>query len=162
MTTPIAPETPDLSTFGAPYLDADAVVDPETEMAAAAMNLLATQVVATGHTAPRAWARCTISAGVITLADHDAVWGSGGGVAPTAARSSAGVYTVTWAASYDDLQDVPESHATSLRALNATGHAAAGARIVNASLTSAVVASVKAYDAAGAAAELDGFTVTVW
>lgn len=30
MSTPIAPETPDLSTFGAPYLDADAVVDPET------------------------------------------------------------------------------------------------------------------------------------
>lgn len=162
MSTPIAPETPDLSTFGAPYLDADAVVDPETEMAASAMNLLATQVVATGHTAPRAWALCTISGGVITLADHDAVWGSGAGVAPVAARSSAGVYTVTWASAYDDLQDVPESHSTILRAAVASGYAAAGARIVNGYLSSAIVATVKAYDAAGVAADVDTFTVTVW
>lgn len=161
MTTPLLPDTPDPSTFGGPYQDADGVVDPETEVGATYLNRLIAQVAMAGHTVPRAWARCTVSGGVIALADHDAVWGAGGGVAPTVARSAQGVYTVTWAASYDDLQSPPESHTVSLRGAVASGYAAAGARIVNARLSSAVQATVKSFDAAGSAADVDELFVEV-
>jgi hypothetical protein len=162
MTTPLLPEVADLDTFGGVFVDADPVVDPETDMAASYQNRINAQLAAASHTQPRAWARCTISGGVITLADHDAVWGSGAGVAPTAVYSATGVYTVTWAAAYDDLQDTPEEHAVSLRAAVATGYAGTSARIVCASCTSAVVATVRAWDAAGTAADLTEFTVQVF
>lgn len=164
MATPLLPEIADLDTFGGTFADLYPVIDPTTDMAAADQNNLTANVVAMSHTAPRAWARCTISGGVITLADHDAVWGNGAGVAPTAARSSAGVYTVTWAASYDDLRavDDAESHAVSLRCSQANGYKSGAARIVNVRLSSVVIAAVTAFDAAGSAAELDEFTVTVW
>jgi hypothetical protein len=162
MTTPLAPDTPDLDTFGGTFVNADPVVDPETDMDAAYQNRLTAQVVMLSHAAPRAWARCTVSGGVVTVADHDAVWGTGGGVAPTATYVGPGEYTVAWAASYDDLQATPESHAVSLRCVQASAFRAAAARIVNARLADAVTAEVTAYDAAGAAAEVDQFTVTVW
>lgn len=161
MTTPVLPEVADLDTFGGSFEDADAVVDPQTELSAAYFNRLVAQVAMLSHTAPRAWARCTVSGGVITLADHDAVWGAGAGVAPTPNRSGAGVYTVTWAASYDDLQATPESHNVSFRAAKASGDGAA-ARIVQGSLSSANVASVKSFDAAGAPVDVTEFVVMVW
>ena len=164
MADPLLPEIADLDTFGGTFADLNPVIDPVTDMAAAYQNNLTANVVALAHTAPRAWARCTVSGGVITLADHDAVWGNGAGVAPTVARTIAGVYTVTWAASYEDLRhaDDAESHATSLRCSQVNGYKSAAARIVNARLTSAVVATITAYDAAGTAADVDEFTLTVW
>lgn len=161
MTTPLAPDTPDLDTFGGTFVNADPVVDPETDMDAAYQNRLTAQVVMLSHTAPRAWARCTVSGGVVTVADHDAVWGSGGGVAPTATYVGPGEYTVAWAASYDDLQSTPESHAVSLRYATASGFRPAFARIVNARLADAVTAEVTAYDAVGTPAEVDEFVVVV-
>jgi hypothetical protein len=116
MATPLAPETPSLDTFGAPYEDADSTVDPETEMAAEYMNRLVAQVAMLSHTAPKAWARFTISGSTATCVAHNAVWGDTNAVKPTATRVMVGQWGVAWAASYDDLQSTPESHSVSIGA----------------------------------------------
>lgn len=162
MPTPLAPQTPDADTFGGTFTDADGVVDPETELSATYFNRLVAQTVMTGHTAVRAWARVTVSDGVATLADHDAVWGNTAGVAPTATRTGTGVYTVEWAATHDDLQATPEEQTVSLRCAHASAFKASASRIVNARMADAVTAEVTTYDDAGSAADVDQFTVTVW
>ena len=162
MTTPLAPQTPDVDTFGGTFTDADGVVDPETELSATYFNRLVAQTVMLSHTTPRAWARVTVSGGVATLADHDAVWGNTAGVAPTVTYVGTGEYTVEWDASYDDLQTTPESHAVSLRCAHASGFKAAAARIVNARMADAVTAEVTVWNTAGSPADVDQFTVTVW
>lgn len=161
MTTPLAPETPDADTFGGVFDNADAVVDPETELDASYFNRLLAQVVMLSHTAARAWARVTAGAAPV-VADHDAVWGTGASVAPTVVRSAVGVYTVSWASAYDDLQATPESHSVSLRACQGGVAHAGAARIHNESLASANTATIRCYDAAGAAADVDEFTLWVW
>lgn len=115
MTTPLAPETPDLATFGAPYRNADAVEDPETDVAAEALNRLIAQVCMLSGPAVRARARVSVSGGLASVVAHDAVWGSSNGVRPSATRSSAGIITVAWAAEYDDQQATPESHPVQIR-----------------------------------------------
>jgi hypothetical protein len=161
MTTPLLPDTADLDTFGGTFEDFDGVVDPQTELAARYYNRLTTQAAAVSHTASRAMARCSITGGSIALEDHDAVWGATESVEPTPARSGAGDYTVTWAASYDDLQDDPEEHTVSIRFADGQGYKSGAARIVNIYRVSATQVAIKAYDAAGVAAELDEFTVWV-
>jgi len=160
MTTPILPEVASVSTFGGPFSNKDSVVDPETECDASFFNLLLVQLTMAGYTVPRAWARCTIAAAAITLADHSAVWGDTTGVKPTVARTSAGLYTVTWASTYDDLQATPETHSFAIRAVLASGANGTTAAIVNATFSGNVV-TVRGFDAAGVAAELTEFTVEV-
>jgi hypothetical protein len=160
MTTPLAPDTPDASTFGGPYRDFDNIEDPETDVGSDALNKLITQVVQLSHTAPRAWVRVAAGAAP-TLTDHDAVWGNTAGVAPTLARTGTGVYTVTWAATYNDLQATPESHAVNFRAA-LPAPKSASARFLHYDLTSSRVVTVKSFDAAGSPADVDEFTLTVW
>lgn len=161
MTTPVLPDKADLDTFGGVFQNADAVVDPETEMAAAYMNRMIAQLAMVSHTLPRAWVRVT--AGIApSAADHDAVWGDGAGVAPTLARTGTGVYTVTWASAYDDLQDQAEEHQLTLRAASVSVSHSGAARIPQWTLTSATVVTVNVYDAAGAAADCDAFFLQVW
>lgn len=162
MATPLLPETADPTTFGGPFENHAPVVDPVTDMDAAYQNRLNTEVAMLSHTAPRAWVRCTVSGGAVTVADHEAVWGNGEALEPTATYVSTGKYTVEWAASYDDLQATPESHATSLRCCQVSAYKASASRIVNGRLSDAVTAEVTTYDATGSAAEVDQFTVTVW
>lgn len=162
MATPLLPEVADPTTFGGPFEDHTPVVDPVTDMAASYQNRLNAQAAMLSHTAARAWARCTVSGGVVTVADHDAVWGDTAGVKPTATYVGVGEYTVEWAASYDDLQATPESHAVSLRCVQVSAFKSAASRIVNGRLADAVTAEVTTYDAAGSPAEVDQFTVTVW
>lgn len=118
MTTAVAPDLPTLSTFGAPYQDADSVVDPTTDLASQAMNRLIAQVCMLSRTATKAWVRFSVVAGVVAIVDHDAVWGTGAGVAPTVVRTSQGRFSVTWASAYSDLQAVPESHNVQIRAVS--------------------------------------------
>ena len=162
MTTPLLPDVADLDTVGGTFVNADAVIDPTTDMDAAFQNRLTAQVAMLSHTAPRAMCRCTVFGGVITRADHDAVWGSTSAVAPTVARSGAGVYTITWAASYDDLQSTPEAHTTALRFALVTAYGPITPAIANAYLSTSRVVTVNVYDVTGAAIDIPQFTVVVW
>ena len=160
MTTPLLPDTATVATFGGnDHFDEDAVVNPEAEQAAADWDRTVTQVTQVGYTADRAWVYCIISGGVITLTAHGAVWGDSGAVAPAVVRTSAGLYTITWASAYNDLQAVPESHAVSVRCITGiVGHNGATAAIVNAEIISPTVVWVRSYDAAGAAADVRAFS----
>lgn len=161
MTTAVVPDIPDLDTFGGTFANADAVVDPQTELAAEYFNRLNANVVGVSHTATRAWVRVT--AGVApSVADHDAVWGNGAGLAPAVARTGSGVYTVTWLTSYDDLQFQAEEHAITLRAASPSVSHSGAFRHAQWTLTSAVVVTVNVYDAAGAPADCDAFFLQVW
>jgi len=165
--TPLAPDTPDITTFGAPYQDYDVIVDPTTELGSGPMNRLIAQVVATGHTAPRAWVKVAVSGTVYTIADHDAVWGSTSGVRPTVTRTGLGVGTVTWAAAYADLQPLPETHTVTLRTASAQAafHAGASAPPTSGAwVSSANVVTFGFCNAAVGAVfvDPDEFTIWVW
>jgi hypothetical protein len=166
MALPIAPELPSLDTFGGTFSDASSVVDAETELAATHYNALIAHVVGISKTVPKAWARVTISGGTPTLADHSAVWGDTVGVAPTLTDNAAGDITVTWAASYNDLRESPEtaeSHAVQVRAAQLSCKAATAINLsASYDLVSAVAVRCKFYDKTDALTDPAEFTLTVW
>lgn len=159
---PLSPQKPDAATFGAPFQNADAVTDPETELAAEQYNRLVDQVVMSAQVTRKAWVRCTYTGGTFSVADHDAVWGATEAVKPTPARTGLGVYTVSWAGAYQGLDTSvtpAPTRAVQIRAASASAYAAAGARIVNVRRVSAVQIEARTYDQAGAAADVDELLV---
>lgn len=163
MTTPLAPDIPSNATFGAPYQNADTVVDPTTEVESDYINRLIAQVTMLSHTAPKAWVRCTVSGLVVSVADHDAVWGNTPAVAPTVARIGTGHFSVTWATAYDDLQATPESHSVSIRAVNVAVGGAGGATLLwDYVITGANSVEIYTKSTGGVATSPAGFTVWVW
>lgn len=145
------PDSDDISTFGGEISDYRQVPDPTVERTAAQDNAIAGDVAMMTRTAVRAWAKCEMRSGAQSVLDHDAVWGGGDSVKPVVARTGAGVYTVTWAATQTDA--LGDSHSVNLRAGFACPTAAA-ATIVHVGITSANVATVKLFDAAGTAIDL--------
>lgn len=165
MATPLAPEKPSCDTFGGTFSDASSVVDPSTELAASYFNNLVAQLVAVSMTAPIAWARVTISGGTETLADHSAVWGDTAGVAPTPSKTATGDYTLTWASSYNDLREspeTPESHAVSIRCVQVSAQAASGISLSPRYVHTANTVRVRFYDKTDTLTDPAEFCVTVW
>ncbi len=164
MATPLAPEKPTLDTFGAPYENFDAVVDSETEMDATFMNRMAAQLAMISMTAPIAWVRCTVSGVTLTVADHSANWGDTSAIKPTVNRDSAGVYNVSWAETYSDLQDTPETHTVNIRAAQVSvEHGGSGDRYAEYTIDYPYQVYVYTNNRAdGAYADVDAFTLTVW
>lgn len=161
MTTPLLPDTAGVSTFGGnEYADEDAVVDPETEVSATYFNRITSQLAASSYTAIRAWCRVTVSGTTPTVAAHGAVWGDTPAVAPVAARTGAGVYTLTWPASVDDLQATPESHSTNIRCVLGYSVNAAAASDARWAYTSANVLTATFHNNAGAATDPTDFSVS--
>ena len=162
MTTPLLPEIADPTTFGGPFANHAPVVDPTTDMDASYQNLLNAQVAMLSHTAPRAWVRCTVSGGVVTVADHDAVWGNTSGVKPGHLRRDGELHGRMGGVLQRPARTRRRATRSACGVLMRAGSGSSAARIVNSRLSDAVTAEVTAYDAAGSAAELDQFTVTVW
>lgn len=170
--TPLAPDTPDITTFGGPYQNYDTVIDPTTELDTAPFNRLLTQLVATGHTAYRAWVKVVNTGGLYTIVDHDAVWGStasvkpqvtGGGAPPAPQTPTVGRGTIIWAPTQSDLQPVPEVHTLALR--TATAYASIHVATVPAVTCSAWVSAPNVVTFAianGAFVDPDEFTILVW
>jgi hypothetical protein len=91
------PDRDSIQTFGGPYADYSPVIDSSTDASSAGFNPMLSDVAMLGLPAVRAWVRFTpAGTGTPTLASHMAMWGTGAGVAPTIARTSTGIYTVTW------------------------------------------------------------------
>jgi len=80
------------------------IVDPTTDTDASAFNQLKTDVAMMSLTVPvvRVLLTGTGAGGTPTLTLHSAQWGAIPAVAPVVARTSAGVYTLTWATTYLD------------------------------------------------------------
>ena len=97
-----------LGTYGGPFADAETVENPNTQVAASLYNRKAedvAQLTRTGYraivkfTPTAAAAPVTYAASAVTI---DTMWGDGTAYKPTVAKTATGVYTVTFAASYDD------------------------------------------------------------
>lgn len=161
MTTTILPGTATVATFGGnAHRDESPPINPDTDYSAAYMDLLITQAAMASYTQERARVRCTVAAGVVTLADHWAVWGDSAGVAPVVVRTGTGVFTVTWATSYNDLQATPESHSVSIRGVvGPAAYNGASFIAITASATAANVVTVRTFDEAGVATDPTEFCV---
>lgn len=106
------PAIDDISAVGGQIQDYRAVPDPTVERSAAQENQIAADAVMATRTITRAFAAYTAGA-TPAIVSHDAVWGTGAGVAPTVALASTGVWTITWPATVTDALGVV--HSTNFR-----------------------------------------------
>ncbi len=163
MTTPILPGIASVATFGGnAMVNHDTVENPETEVDASFWNLMVTQLTMMGYTVPRAWCKASVSgAPALVVTTHRAVWGNAEAVKPTPNRVSAGVYTLTWATTYDDLQAESETHATSFIDVIARAYNGASFIGCTAAVTASNVVTIRTFDAAGVATDCTELSVCV-
>ena len=148
----VLPSISDLASFGGPKSNLTQVVDPVTDEDADDRNAAFANAAAVSHTLWRAW--CSFYADnpptdpVGTV--HDAVWGGDVSVKPTVARTSAGLFTVTWPATITDL--FAQSQSVSMRGSGALVNFAGTGGIVPHAITernaSPNVVTVRLYDLA--------------
>lgn len=147
------PDIDDADTFGgADLVDyVQAPVDSTTDRGANGVNPLVADVAAMTHTAVRAWAQFTpAGGGAPTVNKSDALWAKTSYTPPTAARTTTGVYTLTWPTQvYDEVPNGAPGyvgpHALNLRG-GTCGCAGAGAWLCSVLLTSANVLTVNFYN----------------
>lgn len=157
------PSKDTIGTYGGVLNDYAPVVDASTDRPASGVNQAYGSVAAMTHNAPRAFCRLVLAAttGALALASpypHDAAWGNSVGVQPTLARTSAGVFTITWPASVTD--EIGNSQAVSFRyAIGALEGPNAGD--IACSVTSPNVVTLYAFNVAGAANDFAGVTASV-
>ena len=147
---------------GLPKSNRSFVANPTTDVSYAEYEAAVVGVMALSHTAPRAHVLVDADGTSPVLTDHDAVWGDTVAVAPTLARTSAGIYTLTWASAYDDLNPTPAragEHTTNIRFAQATIAEATAGMI--ACTWTANVLTVRTWNAAGAATDID-FSAVVY
>lgn len=91
---------------GAPngtLIDYSAVEDPNTDQPAAGANAQQASTAMMTRMASRAYCTFTYASGSSApVNEHDAVWGTGAPVLPVVARSSAGIFTITWPTTVSD------------------------------------------------------------
>jgi hypothetical protein len=90
---------------------------------------------------------------------HYAVWGNTAGVKPVVARSSAGVFTITWPTTVTDALAVVHTLALFTGWANVEGATYTQAEVT---ITSANVATLRTFNAAGSVADTTGVTITVF
>jgi hypothetical protein len=157
---------PDIDDFTATYGGAKSnywpVEDPTTDEDAAVRNLYAMNVAYMTGMCPRAWVRFTGAAttGAMILVAHQSLWGNAVGVAPTLARTSAGLYTITWPTTVTDQLGTVHTlnfrgSWTNVRDLSATWND-------NSNITSANVCTVQMRNQAGTATDTTGLDSDVW
>lgn len=148
-----------LATYGGQLFDYSAVIDPTRDRPASGANAAYAAVAGMTHTAIRAWVSMTVNGTATpTLIAHDARWGNALAVQPTLARSSPGIYTVTWPANVSD--EIPIGYPgytgptpTALRGGWANLRIVATAFDLFVAATSANVATVTCFNVSGSAAD---------
>src|SRR5690242_6338845 len=97
------PTRPTRASFGPTLKNARPITNPTQQIPDSAFNSLFWSVAGMGGLSPMAMVLCTAVGGVIAIASHWEAWApNGDGVAPTPARTSAGLYTLQYAAQYPD------------------------------------------------------------
>lgn len=138
------------------------VEDPVTDLDAGFDNSSRCNIAMMSHTAPRSWARITLAAttGALVLVAHDAMWGNALAVAPALARTSAGIFTLTYPATVDD--ELGDEHTVNFRDAWANHRLTSAALFLNVVRTSANVLTLYVRDAAGALTDSVGTNVAVF
>jgi hypothetical protein len=151
------PTRPSLTSFGAKRQDRTPPRSALHDIGMAFVNLVRWSLSGLGQSAPRAWALCTVSGTTITLTAQGNAWH---GAAPMPARSSAGVYTLTYAATYTDADDV----AASPNLLGAVVSPRAGANALTADwdIADGRVVTVRLFRTSTGAAEDGTFMVSLY
>lgn len=108
--------------FELPYEDFSFQVDPETDVPASVIEKFGVELSAISQTIGRVLVHVDADASP-SIVSHRAVWGNTSAVAPTLTRNGAGDYTLTWAASYEDLNPTAakrETHSVNFQFAGAT------------------------------------------
>jgi hypothetical protein len=162
-----------LESYGGPFQNEEAVVDPVSEVDAAFYDRMACDVaqltVATGFTwfsfvTTTTAATVTVDAANVRVSG---VWGNGSAAKPTVSKTATGTYTLTWTASFEDelvdvanmssveeTQSVVFTFASGLNVLGATDG------IARVSAIASNVVTVKVLDSSFADSDLGG-TATI-
>ncbi len=160
-----------LESLGGPFFDEEAIVDPQSEVAAAFYNRKTEDVAQmTGATGFTWFSFVTQGSGATVSASNVAVaglFGNGSAAKPTVARSGAGIYVLTWPTEFDDalvgvtgMESVAETQTvafTFASGLNVSGATNGYARVT--SLASNVV-NIEVYDTSDTPADLAGAIVS--
>lgn len=146
------PDVDDIDTLGGSKTNFSEVEDPTTDLDAEEHNVAINDLAMLTHVSTRAWAKITLAAttGAMTLDDHDAMWGDTVGVAPVQARSSGGVYTLTYPTTV--LDELGDSHTLNLRAAWVNVRSATRQRI-QCQVTAANVITIYTYNSSDAATD---------
>jgi hypothetical protein len=140
--------------LGGVKVDQAPVKNPASQASADEYNRVLEYVAQMSRTVPRVMASfpTTLAANPV-LTDHATVWGSGIDQTPTIVRTGAGVYTVTFAASYLDGLNVSENVSFLFGWGNVAGATFAHPQV---EVTSAAVLTLRLFDAAGVATDAGG------
>lgn len=98
------PNTTTPQTYGLPKEDFGPIINPLREISSTEFESIACDLASLTHVSPRAWAR--VESGEIV--EHAAVWGDTESVKPTIQKVSDGVFTLTWAESFSNLNPTPQ------------------------------------------------------
>ncbi len=144
MANPGLPDIDALASMGGALKNYANVADVTTDLDAEFDNRSRMQVAMMSHTAIRAWARVTLAAttGAMILVAHDAVWGNTAPVAPTPARTSSGLFTLTWPATVND--ELARVHTVNFRCAFANSRDGTNGYILRAAPTAANILSLTA------------------
>lgn len=146
------PYPSDLATYGGKLQNYHPIANPQTDRDDTAVNQALTDVSMMTRMCPRAWAQFTAGAAP-ALSNHDAMWGKLPPVsAPVVARTGAGIFTITWPVSVIDPLGVTQT--INFRFGLASVANSAAKHSVQVVKTSANIATVYTFDAAGAAADI--------
>lgn len=157
-----------IADYGGAYVDARVVKNPQCEMAASKGNRLLEDVAQLTATGFRAMVRFTTTATVAPVAyaaasvTYRSFWGSGDSVKPAVAKTGTGLYTVTFASSYNDGLLI-EAETVALEAAHCTLQGSTLAPPPQVTALSSTVVSLTVMTSAFAASDLSGAAiVTVW
>ncbi len=150
-----------LADYGSAKVDKKPSANATSTLAAAHYNRLAEDTAAMTRTNDRAVVSfVTIGApGTVSVASYNSHWGSGASVQPALARSSQGVYTITFASTYTDGLSVVETVAMVAAHAQCSGATYA---ICQCTVSSSTLITVRIFDAGGSATDVAGATLTAW
>lgn len=146
------PTRPSRAAFGPVYVNRSPIRQPSRDVGADALNLLAWQTAGLGVVGERAWALLNWDGTTLTLAASGECWDASGLVVPAISRISAGVYVVTYEATYPD--EIGAVVSTNLVAAEAFAQATADLRTQATVNSDHRTVNVRVRDAAGTATDI--------
>lgn len=98
------PENSSIATYGFPKVNYSSPIDPSTDVDMDLLNIAMTDTAAMTRTVDRGWIRMSLAAssGALVLNSWDTVWKESTPTLPVLARSSTGVFTVTFPTTVED------------------------------------------------------------
>lgn len=153
------PLRPSRSSFGPKRVNARPSRNPNQELDDNAINAFLWTVAGAGLMVAMARLQFSVAAGVLSLVAHVEAFQPDGGAPPATARTSQGVYTFAFSASYPDEQGNQQPLSLSYGEVLCQGAAFRHGLV---QLTDAVSGTIRIFDQAAAAQDCAAFAVHLW